>query len=212
MKRVDINLAAAPFRNDAPWWTLLAALAAVAALFTAANVWALASARSRGAALEAEMAGHRARMTKMAGEAAAISARLSKVDQKHLLAQAAFVDGVLGRRDFSWTRLFDALEETIPWNVRLVAVRPTTQKGVVWIDIDGEARTPDALFALEQALLDSPRFGRIEPSGFDRRTGEDKLTFRLRARYVPEGAPPPGDETPAAAPRPAPAPRAKEGR
>ena len=211
MKRVDINLAAAPFRNDAPWWTLLAALAAAAALFTAADVWALASARSRGAALEAEMAGHRARMAKMAAEAEAITARLSKVDQKHLLAQAAFVDGVLGRRDFSWTRLFDALEETIPWNVRLIGVRPSTEKGAVWIDLDGEARTPDALFALEQALMDSPRFGRIVPSGFDRRTGEDKLTFHLRARYVPEGAAPPAEETPAAPPRRGPAPRAEEG-
>ncbi|NIW73917.1 MAG: hypothetical protein GWN08_01425, partial [Gemmatimonadetes bacterium] len=68
---------------------------------------------------------------------------------------------VIEWKAFSWTRLFNRMEATLPWNVYLSAVRPifrgrqareTTDEGTraVWVAVEGYAKSLQALLDFER--------------------------------------------------------------
>ncbi len=187
MRALDINLSAEPYRNDLPIVLVLVALACGVFGLTGWNAYAYFTAGERRAALERELAGHSDRMAKMKQEGDRLGADLKKVDQKVLLSQASFVAGILEQRNFSWTRLFNALEDVVPWNVRLVQIRPSFDKlGHVDIDIDGMARDLDGYFAFQENLLHSDRFLNMIPGDYQRSDADQRVQFRVRATFRPE--------------------------
>lgn len=204
MRSVEINLAADPFRNDAPLAAALLALALAAFGFTGWNVYGYLSARSQRASLLQQQAGHRAQMARMVGEAERLKADLQKVDAETLTSQAEFVAGVLEQRNFSWTRLFNSLEEVVPWNNRLVSVRPLFSREGVEVQINGVAQDTQAYLDLQNALLHARQFTRLVPGGYQRQPADQRISFVLGTTYKPEFALPPTSAPAAASGPPAP--------
>ena len=191
MRPIDINLASNPFRNDKPIWALLGLAAAFAFGFTGYNAWAYLSAGSRQAQLEQEIAGHRKRMHEMKLEADKLQAALGKVDQETLNSQAEFVSSILDQRNFSWTRLFNALEEVTPWDVKLVSIRPQfevlnrrTGEGRIRIEVSGIGRTFDSFLDLQEALQAAAMFSEVTPEEYERQ-GDERVDFNMAFTYKP---------------------------
>ncbi len=191
MRAIEINLAADPYRNDLPLATLLLTLAALAFGMTGWGSYAYVTAASTRSELERELSGHSERMEGMQKEAERLGGTLAKVDQELLASQAAFVAGILEQRNFSWTRLFDVLERTVPWNVRLTSVRPVFKSGVVEITLTGTAQDLDALLDFQTALLHSPHFENVVPGDYERDEADERIDFKIAATYLP---PAPGAE------------------
>ena len=198
MRPIDINLASNPFRNDKPIWALLGLAAAVAFGFTGYNAWAYLSAGSRQAQLEQEIAGHRTRMREMKLEADKLQAVLAKVDQETLTSQAEFVSSILDQRNFSWTHLFNALEEVTPWDVKLVSIRPQfevlnrrTGEGRIRIQVSGNGRTFDSFLDLQDALQAAEMFSEVTPEEYERQ-GDDRVDFNMAFTYKPPPEAPEG--------------------
>lgn len=185
MRALEINLAAEPFRNDLPLAALLLALAALAFGMTGWGSYAYVTAASTRAQLEGELSGHAERMAAMQKEQETLGGVLSKVDQETLASQAEFVAGILEQRNFSWTRLFNVLERTVPWNVRLSSVRPLFKAGAVQVNLTGVAQDMDALLDFQAALLHSPHFENIVPGDYQRDEGSERLEFVIAATYLP---------------------------
>jgi Tfp pilus assembly protein PilN len=194
VKPIDINLASSPFRNDKPIWAALGVVAAFALGFTGYNAWAYFSAGSRQAQLEQEIAGHRKRMHEMKLEADKLQAALAKVDQETLTSQAEFVSSILDQRNFSWTRLFNALEQVTPWDVKLISIRPQfevlnkrTGEGRIRIEVSGIGRTFNSFLDLQDSLQESAMFSEVTPEEYERQADE-RIDFNMAFTYKPPEA------------------------
>lgn len=186
MRSIEINLARRPFRNDAPVVTGLALLIAVTLGLTGYNAYTYFTADSRLEQLDEQLADHQRRMEEYQSEAQKLRSELKKVDMATLEPQAQFVNGVLRERNFSWTRLFNAFEQVLPWNVRLIAVRPSFEGADVMIEVSAVARDHEAYLGLQTALHDSPLFDKVIPGGFEaEQGGTSRVFFDMTFRYRP---------------------------
>jgi len=87
-----------------------------------------------------------------------------------LSTQAAKANAVIDAKAFSWTRLFNQLEGVMPYDVRMVSVRPQfafgrrgrrqsegVPEGAVPVAVEGVARNMRALWDFERNLFDGER-------------------------------------------------------
>lgn len=196
MRSIEINLASRPFRNDTPVMVGLVLLVTVTLGLTAYNSYTYMTADSRLERLDQQLTDHQAKMRQFQAEAKRLREELQNVDMATLEPQAQFVNGVLRERNFSWTRLFNAFEEVLPWNVRLLSVRPAFEGADVKIEIDGVAMDHEAYLGLQTALHRSPFFDKVVPGGFEAEAGNaSRVFFNMSFRYLqaePEPAPPDG--------------------
>jgi len=124
------NLATRPFYNQRAVRIGIGALVVLAAAlsaFNAAQVVTLTSS-NRDLASRAEVA--EARATDLRQQALAIRQALNRADVGAVRAAAKEANELIDRRAFSWTDLFNRFEETLPAEVRIMAVRPQ-------VDTDG---------------------------------------------------------------------------
>jgi Tfp pilus assembly protein PilN len=135
------NLATRPFYNERAVQLGLALVAIIVLAVTAFNVAQLvrlnASQRTLGAhAAEAESEAARLRQ-----EAATIRAQINTKELETVASAAREANGIIDQRAFSWSELFDQLEQTLPDDVRITEVDPTlTPEGQFVIRIAVEAR------------------------------------------------------------------------
>ncbi len=222
MSRGHLNLAAEPFVNTRPVIRLSVLLWLVGVLFLAGNVWLYwdfltgrSDVHARLAEVDHSIATERQRID-------ALDRELAGFDLEQQNDQASFLNDRIDRRRFSWSRLFDELAAILPRDVRLQSLRPagvedntarrrqsrSTQDEVkgdrVVLNIDGEARTDQAILDFVDALFAEPSF---EKPDLQRQAKEnDKLIrFSLDAIYRPPAAdrvPPAAQAAPASAQAP----------
>jgi Tfp pilus assembly protein PilN len=190
VKPIDLNLASRPYRNDGPLGVALALLAIAAIGLSVYNGYSYLTADTRKAQLEAQLAGHQARMAQMSQEAHEIKTQLEAIDQEVLAAQAHFVAGVLAQSNFSWTRLLNVLESVVPWNVQLSVIRPRFETGQVFLDLRGTALEVDAFHRFQEVLGTDEHFDQVIPGDYQYVNREDfsndRIYFTLSCRYLPE--------------------------
>lgn len=200
MKPIEINLSSNPYRNDTPLWVGIGLVVALALGFTAYNGWHFATANQRISRLGSELTGHRQKMEAMREEHDRLTGDLKAVDADLYATQVEFVNAILSQRNFSWTRLFNALEDVVPWDVRVTAIRPVFGDRAVEIQLSGVARNYDALLEFEGDIESYPQFEDLTPGDFNRGEAGDQVYFNIafsyRADAVEELAP--AAETPRA--------------
>lgn len=190
MKAIELNLAGNPYRNDSPLTLGLVTLGVIALFFTAYNAYAYFSADATKSGLQAQLVDHRQQMDAMRTEEQAIRKQLSEIDAEVLFAQAEFVSGVLEQRNFSWTALLNALEETLPWNVRLSVIRPSFERGSgITVSLRGVAQNYAAFLHFQDALEHAQRFDDVAPGSWQYVTrdanADERIFFDLACRYKP---------------------------
>ncbi|MEL7060483.1 MAG: hypothetical protein AAGN46_10695 [Acidobacteriota bacterium] len=120
-----VNLARRPFVNRRPVRRVAVVLWAVAILLVSAAVWLFgeywrnsASQRARLGELYDQVEAERDRL-----EASRASLRSLELADRN--SQAAFLNLLIRKRTFPWSRLFDHLEEVLPIDVYVKTVRPS---------------------------------------------------------------------------------------
>jgi type IV pilus assembly protein PilN len=122
--RLDINLATRPYEDAREFWTRwglgvgLLAVLTVLLLGWTVKAWTEAG-RDRHdiARLEAEI-GERD------SERAKAQAFLDLASNRSTRDQSQFLNGLIQRKAFSWTRVFEDLEQVMPPNLHVVSLRP----------------------------------------------------------------------------------------
>ena len=178
------NLATRPFYNERAVQLALA-LAAIAVLaVTAFNVGELirlsGSQRTLGArAVQAEQEAGRLRR-----EAATIRAQINTKELESVASAAREANGIIDQRAFSWTELFDQLEQTLPDDVRITRIEPTlTKEGEFAVQIVVQARRSDDVDQFIEALEKTGSFRDvITPT--EETTQEGLFQAVIRAVYV----------------------------
>lgn len=220
------NLSTRPFYNERGVHLLLMLLAVIVGALTLVNVFKVLQLSRQNTELSTSVNRDRAEADRLTRDAARIRRGINP-DELQLVVNAAREANVLiDRRTFSWTALFNRIEETLPPDVMLTTVHPI-------VDEDG---TKLAMTVLSRRTVDVDEFmEKLEATGaFEQvlqRQDEDVEGGLIRAiidtNYVPEAvepadaAPdpkaakpstPPVPQKTAASPAPQPAPQTAGGR
>lgn len=191
--RLNINLATKPYvdvqRILVRWGSAVLALA----VFTVALAWtAIASWRESSDvnAKISQLRGEIAGLDRQRSEAIAI---LKLPQNSKVVEDSKFLNSLIARKSFSWTRVFMQLEEIMPPKLHVVSISPELQprSNTVEVHMTVAGTSREAAVELVKRLEQSPAFreARIaEESQIKERTSEDTVEFKLVAIYIPRSA------------------------
>lgn len=188
MKRFDLNLSTHPF----PAYRLVnAALFLVFAALLGVSVWqAYGFVRFSGMAREIRDSERsiRAEAESLGSHVAALKSTLDRPEASAKLNEIGFLNGLIARKDLSWTRLFANLEEMVPESVHLVSLRPDIgEKGGVTLHLDVVGRSIADVSRFIEALEKSPEFENVIVSVEQKElNAATDVNISLTANYFPQ--------------------------
>src|ERR1700736_6556711 len=121
---VQVNLASQQFRRDRP---LLVGSAVAGILLLALLVMLISlnlGEQGRLQSTQAEIDVLDRKLRSVAAEQAKLDAVLRKPENAQVLDYSVLINSLLYRKGISWTRIFADLEKVVPYNVRLISIRP----------------------------------------------------------------------------------------
>ena len=178
--RVPINLASQPFRRDR---AVLVASGALGLLLVALLVFLLSlNSLESGqvAQTRQEIARLQSQMRVVLAQQAQQDAILRKPENAEVLERSLFLNALLYRKGISWTKIFADLEKVVPYNVRIMSIRPSViGQNQVSLDMTIGADAPGPVIDLLKNLESSPLFGAVYSHSLLPPTQTDKL-YRCR--------------------------------
>jgi type IV pilus assembly protein PilN len=190
--RLNINLATKPYQDVRRVLLQWGGLVVLLAVCTIGLVWIAVSTwresrdvNAKIAALESEIAG----LDRQHAEAVAI---LRLPQNSSVVENSMFLNGLIARKSFSWTRVFMQLEEIMPPQLHVLSIlpqlQPKTNTVEVHLTVAGISR--QAAVELVKRLEQSSSFreARItEESEVHEKDTLDTVKFQVTALYVPTG-------------------------
>lgn len=178
--RIPINLASQPFRRDR---AVLVGSGAVSLLLIALLTFLL----SLNSLESGQMAETRKQIARLESQLRAVSAEQARQDailrqpeNAEVLERSLFLNALLYRKGISWTKIFADLEKVVPYNVRIMAIRPSVVgQNQISLDMTIGADSPGPVIELLKNLESSPRFGAVYSHSLLPPTQTDKL-YRCR--------------------------------
>jgi len=161
--RIAINLASEPFRRDRP----MVAASLVVGLVLSGTLAMLISLAflERGAAAQTrqDIAVLNRRIGALNLEQARLEAALRRPENAEVLSKVLFINSLLYRKGISWTKIFSDLEGVMPYNVRLISIRPQVEaRDNVLLDMFVGAQSQLPIIEMLKRLENSPMFGSTE--------------------------------------------------
>ena len=192
--RIDINLASQPYEDSQRFWTYWGAGLALLAIATALLVFLAASGFVRAGRDREQIAKLKSEIAAYDQEKAQAEAILNQPKNRDLREQSRFLNQLFERKAFSWTRVFEDLEQVMPAHLHVVSIQPSVS-GENNIDIKllvgGES--PEQALDLVRKMENSKHFKetRISSEKFVTEQGEnrDRVQFEIEAAYTPSAGP-----------------------
>ncbi|MFQ5670754.1 MAG: PilN domain-containing protein [Acidobacteriota bacterium] len=190
MNRLDINLARRPFTNDTLLLFLLGALLGLSLGLTGWNAYRFMSTGSQVAALSDQREALEKHRRDAEQEERRLRRTLEKSRNELLASRATFANTLIQSHNFSWTKLFNELEQVMPKGMRLVSIRPRVEDGI-WIQLDGMARDNESFWELQERLENWPVFGNVYPdlvqsANVRQGLNHGELMVSLETEYLPD--------------------------
>jgi len=158
--KIPINLASQPFRRDRP--VLVASCLLGVVLLGLLGVLVSIALMERGQLADTrdEINRLQKQIRSISNEQARLDAVLRRPENAEVLERSVFLNSLLYRKGISWTRIFSDLEKTIPYNVRVISIRPMVNaQNQITLDMTVGAETPEPVIDLLKSLESSPVFG-----------------------------------------------------
>jgi hypothetical protein len=157
------NLATRPFYNERLVNLVLALVGAAALALAAFNAIQLVTLSSTRSALQAEIDRDRHEAQRIRREADALRKSVDQSTLKLLVGATTEANTLIDQRTFSWTTVLGLIEQTLPYDVRLLVVTPKTDRGQFKVSMLVVARRPDDLDAFIDALYGTGAFYDVVP-------------------------------------------------
>ena len=201
--RVDINLASQPYEDARQFWirwgTAVGALAVLTLILLALCVtgWITARRDRLAMAQQRSMISDRDRVR---GDAEKV---LNLPENRTTRDESQFLNQLIERKAFSWTRVLENLEKVMPPRLHVVSISPALNEDnelALKMTVAGDSR--DRAIELARRMEESRRFAQtqiIREASTQSQTG-DTEQVELSAIYIPEAV---ADLTSTPAPTPA---------
>jgi Tfp pilus assembly protein PilN len=177
------NLSTRPFYNDRLVTVAIGVAAALVLVATVVNLTRLVSLSSERSEIRTRLEADTREAARIRSEAETLQGRVDRVTLTRLATSAREANQLIDQRTFSWTTLLGQLEETLPPDVRLTAISPRAERGVVRVSMAVVARDLDDVDTFIDALLETGGFYDVAP--VEQRANDDG-TFQavVQASYM----------------------------
>jgi len=184
--KIPINLASQPFRRDR---AMLAASIAVSLMLVGTLgvlISLIMTDRALLADVRSDVDGLNRQIRAATAEQERLDGVLRKPENAEVLERSVFLNSLLYRKGISWTRIFADLEKTIPYNVKVLAIRPSVNaQNQVMLDMTVGADSPEPVIQLYKTLEESPLFGSVmEHSSLPPTQSDPLYRYRITVIYA----------------------------
>jgi type IV pilus assembly protein PilN len=188
--RIDINLATQPYEDLRKFWLRWGAPLAVLGIVTLVLLYSvilgLLTARQDNLLIR----DRQAQIASRDREKAAAEALLNLPQNRATHDRSQFLNDLFQRKAFSWTRVFEDMEQVMPARLHVVSIKP--QMGddnqlEIKLMVAGESR--ERALELVRRMEASKRFQQTHIESeqeLSSPTGGDNVQFEITAIYVPE--------------------------
>jgi hypothetical protein len=187
MKRLDVNLASAPFVNRVVPVSVLSAVMGAALLLTVFN---LASFAILGAEYRSQKITLKKQLERMQDLQKNLNRKQSALDSAAVSSfseEAALVASILAEKRFSWLKFLEDFESVKAFGVMMNSVTPQVDpSGVIHLSVRGVANPRSELMRFEQNLFSDARFREVQLHDEQRDSTGPLTTFSLSCVYLPE--------------------------
>jgi Tfp pilus assembly protein PilN len=183
------NLATRPFYNERGVGAALAALGVLVLALTLFNLVRFAMLSSRQSALDEQIARDEQRAASLMQSAARIRQSINQRELTEVSREARDANAIIARRTFSWTELFNRIEETLPPNVMLTSVRPSFDKGTTHVSMTVVGRRVEDVDRFMEQLEQTRAFVEVL-STEEKRNDDGTYLVTLSGEYRRTDAPP----------------------
>jgi len=198
--RLDINLASQPYEDARQFWLRWGGALAAVAIFTLVLLIGTVSGWFNARRDQTKIADLRHQIAKRDEARRGAEQFLSRPENRVTRDQSQFLNQLIERKSFSWTRVLEDLEKVMPPRVHLVSIHPELNEDnqlSLKMTVAGDSRS--RVIELEQRMEESQHFAQpyieAEHAGGE---AKDQVQFEINAEYIPEGT----AVTPAAATKP----------
>src|SRR5271165_5947561 len=188
--RLDINLATRPYEDAREFWgrwgTAIGLLAVVTLLLIG---WTLRSWSAAGRDRQS-IAHLQQQIATRDHERSEAQAYLDMSANRSTRDQSQFLNGLIRRKAFSWTRVFEDLEQVMPGNLHVLSLRPEfNEQNAMQLDMRVVGDTRAAALELVQHMETSKHFrgAQLISEGASSETGSG-VTASVIATYIPDEA------------------------
>jgi type IV pilus assembly protein PilN len=178
------NLATRPFYNVRAVQVAIGVLALVVIAFTLFNIVELMRLRGSESALGSHASDNEAQAQRLRAEAQRIRTQIDQKELEAVSAAAREANAIIDRRAFSWTGLFEQIEETLPADVRITTVQPRLDEGVFKVTLEAQARRTEDVADFIDALEGTGAFREVVPLR-ESVTTEGLIVTTLDTIYTP---------------------------
>jgi type IV pilus assembly protein PilN len=196
---LNINLATKPYQDVRRFLMQWGGVVLLLTLCTVALVWDAASTWRQSRQVNAKISSLRAEIAVLDRQHSEAVTMLGLPQNRSVVEDSKFLNGLIVRKSFSWTRVFMQLEQIMPPKLHVVSITPTllSNSNTMEVHMQVAGTSREAAVELVKRLEQSPQFrnARIaEERAASEQNSTDTVVFVLTALYVPSATP----ETPAA--------------
>jgi type IV pilus assembly protein PilN len=188
--RIDINLASQPYEDSRRFWTYWGTGLALLAIATALLVFLAVSGFVRAGRDREQIAKLKAEIAAYDQEKAQAEAILNQPKNRELRERSRFLNQLFERKAFSWTRVFENLEQVMPAHLHVISIHPGISSGnTIDIKLVVGGDSPEQALDLVRKMENSNHFKetRISSEKFvtDQPGSSDRVQFEIEAAYLP---------------------------
>jgi Tfp pilus assembly protein PilN len=191
--RIDINLATQPYQDSGRFWRYWGSGLVLLGLATALLVYMAATGFMRAGHDRQQIRSLQAGIAAYDQEKAQSEAILNEPQNRTMREQSRFINDLIARKAFSWTRVFEDLERVMPAHLRVVSIHPDVSgenSAEIKLLVGGDSR--EQALDLIRKMENSKRFKqtRIESERFsnEEQKNMDPVEFEIVTSYVPSAA------------------------
>ncbi len=181
MMKIKINLATYKYQSTAIPVILAAALFSFAVLYSVYNMHSYVTVTRQTAAYEKTL-------RRLKAESPSKGGRLSRGRMDALRGKVGFINNIIIKKSFSWTRFFSALEQTVPDRISIIEISPSFDDGTV--QVQGMARSMKDILTFVDRLDSSREFSDAQLMRHTERKlksgTRERLFFTLSVSYEGE--------------------------
>jgi len=158
--KVRINLSSEPFRRDRPMIVASATVAGMLAVLLIVLISLAVAERNRAKEARQALAKVDAQLRALNIDQNKLEAMLRNPQDAEVLDHSIFLNSLLLKKGISWTRIFADLEKVIPYNVRLVSIRPQLNgTNDLLLEMVLGSQSPEPVIDMLTKMESSPIFG-----------------------------------------------------
>lgn len=187
--RIDINLATRPYEDSRQFWTYWGTGIALLALATALLGFMAVTGYMRAGRDRQQIAKLQSQIDAYDREKTEAEAVLNQPQNRELRDESQFLNQLFERKSFSWTRVFEDLEQVMPAHLHVISIHPASSDNNVEIKLvvggDSQVQALDLVRKMESSKHFKQTRINSELQSEQQSGNSDRVQFEIEAAYTP---------------------------